>query len=102
MTGARQATADRPTTHRLWLLFVLLLALGLRLWLAPMRGHVHDIAQLKEWTRTAVTGNPLALYSESTANYPPLALLPLVGVGALYRLFSPEFDLSASGLTALI
>jgi len=102
MMGASQATADRLTTHRLRLVFLLLLALGLRLWLAPMRGPVHDIAQLKEWTRTAVTGSPLALYSESTANYPPLALLPLAGVGALYRLFSPEFDLSSPGLTALI
>jgi dolichyl-phosphate-mannose-protein mannosyltransferase len=100
--GASQETAGRQTTHRLRSLFLLLLALGIRLWLAPMRGHVHDIAQLKEWTRTAVTGNPLALYSESTANYPPLALLPLAGVGGLYHLFSPEFDLSSPGLTALI
>ncbi len=100
--GASQETADRQRTHRLRSLLLLLLALGLRLWLAPMRGHVHDVAQLKEWTRTAVTGNPLALYSQSTANYPPLALLPLAGAGALYRLFSPEFDLSSPGLTALI
>lgn len=100
--GASQETTDRRTTHRLRFLFLLLMALGLRLWLAPMRGHVHDLAQLKEWTRTAVTGNPLALYSESTANYPPLALVPLAGVGVLYHLFSPEFDLSAPGLTALI
>ena len=80
----------------------MLLALGLRLWLAPHRGHVHDITQFKEWTRLLVMQNPLAIYSSSTANYPPLALLPLDAMGQLYRrLVSPEMVDSAM-LTALL
>jgi Gpi18-like mannosyltransferase len=68
-----------------------------------MRGHVHDIEQLKAWTETAVTTNPLGIYSASTANYPPLGLLPLVIVGHFYRTFiSPEFDTASTILTALL
>ena len=91
-----------PSTLRPWPLILLLLALLLRLWLAPMRGHVHDVTQLKTWAQAAVTQDPLTIYSTSSANYPPLALLPLAGMGALYRLFSPEFDLASASLTALI
>jgi Gpi18-like mannosyltransferase len=88
-----------------WLPFtaILFTALLLRLWLAPMRGHVHDIEQLKAWTETAVTQNPLGIYTYSTANYPPLGLLPLWLVGHFYRaFFSPEFDTSSATLTALM
>lgn len=81
----------------------LLAALLLRLWLAPMRGHVHDIEQLKAWTETAVTQNPLGIYTYSTANYPPLGLLPLALMGHLYRLFfSADFDTSTAAFTALL
>lgn len=59
------------THYVLWI--VLTLALALRLWLAPMRGHVHDIEQLKLWTETAVFHTPLALYTQSSTNYPPFA-----------------------------
>jgi Gpi18-like mannosyltransferase len=80
-----------------------LLALGVRLWLAPLRGHVHDIEQFKAWTQTAVQEHPLAIYSQSTANYPPLGLLPLIGAGYVYRLFfSPDFDLSSTTLTVVL
>lgn len=89
--------------HRLLFTALLFTALLLRLWLAPMRGHVHDIEQLKAWTETAVTTNPLAIYSTSTANYSPLGLLPLILMGHLYQaLFSPEFDTSSTTLTALL
>ncbi len=82
---------------------ILFAAILIRLWLAPMRGHVHDIEQLKGWTKTAVLGNPLAVYNDSTANYPPLGLLPLIGVGHFYQIvFSPEFDTSTTTLTALL
>ena len=88
-----------------WLLFtaILFTALAIRFWLAPMRGHVHDVEQLKIWTKTAVLGNPLAIYNDSTANYPPLGLLPLIGVGHIYQtLFSPDFDTDSTILTALL
>ncbi|MFZ0547803.1 MAG: hypothetical protein WAM60_20315, partial [Candidatus Promineifilaceae bacterium] len=89
--------------HYLLFTSLLLTALILRLFLAPTRGHVHDIEQLKSWTETAVTTNPLGIYSTSTANYPPLGLFPLVGIGYLYRaFFSPEFDTTSTTLTALL
>lgn len=102
MVASSRETTTARSKRRLWALGLLSLALGIRLALAPMRGHVHDIEQFKAWTRAAVIGDPLAIYSESTANYPPLALLPLAGIGALYRLISPEFDLAAPELTALV
>ncbi len=102
MATSGQQLAQKRSTKRLRAFCLLFLALALRLWLAPMRGHVHDLDQFKEWTRVAVTGNLLTIYSDSTANYPPLVLLPLAGVGALYRLYSPEFDLSAPELTGLV
>jgi Gpi18-like mannosyltransferase len=68
-----------------------------------MRGHVHDIEQIKSWVETAVTGNPLGIYTTSTANYPPLALLPMVIMGHLHRALSPaEYESSPVLLTALI
>jgi len=90
------------TVYRLQLAGLLLAALALRLWLAPSRGHVHDITQLKAWSYAAATQNPLQIYSNSTANYPPLAILPLAGLGAIYRALSPSFDTSSDHFTALI
>jgi len=81
---------------------ILLLALSLRLWLAPMRGHIHDVEQLKAWTQAATSQNPLAVYSASSANYPPLALLPLAGMGALYRTFFSPYFADSDTLTALL
>ncbi|MCI0393420.1 MAG: hypothetical protein L0322_00595 [Chloroflexi bacterium] len=86
-----------------WVLLLILLAgLALRLRLAPMRGHVFDVNAFKTWTEAAVTGHPLAIYSNSSANYLPLALVPMVSLGTLYRwFFSPEFDTTSPLLTAL-
>lgn len=96
-------TKNRPgLAFCLSALSLFLLALLLRLWLAPMRGHVHDVAQLKTWAQIAATQDPRTIYSSSTANYPPLALLPLAAAGSLYRAwFSPDFQ-DSDHWTALI
>ena len=102
-TDKGRATWRLPSLFHHWpLLLVFLFSLAIRLWLAPMRGHVHDLTQLKAWVQAAVEGNPLTIYSSSSANYPPLALLPLVVMGWIWRLFSPGFDLASEGFTALI
>jgi Gpi18-like mannosyltransferase len=67
-----------------------------------MRGHVHDIVQFKAWTEAALEGGFLTIYRGSSANYPPLAPLPLVAMGWLGRLFSPGLDLASDTFTALI
>ncbi|MBN1314691.1 MAG: glycosyltransferase family 39 protein [Anaerolineales bacterium] len=77
-------------------------SIGIRLWLLPMRGHVFDINQFKTWALAAETHGLLAIYSTSSANYPPLALIPLALAGKVYRSISPDFDLSADSLTVLI
>ncbi len=83
------------------LALLLALALALRLWLAPMRGHVHDVTQFKLWAEALSAGEPLSIYATSSANYPPLALLPLWVVGSLYRLAVPDFA-DSDWLTAFI
>ncbi len=80
----------------------LLLALALRLWLAPARGHVHDLDQFKAWTEAALAHGPLQVYSGSTANYPPLAMLPLMAMGAFYQALPIPDDADASLFTALL
>ncbi|HSH05562.1 MAG TPA: hypothetical protein VLL52_23805, partial [Anaerolineae bacterium] len=72
------------------LTIILLLAGVWRIWLGPMRGHIHDIEQLKSWVMMALGTRPLAIYDVSSANYPPLALWPLMGMGYVYRWWSPE------------
>jgi dolichyl-phosphate-mannose-protein mannosyltransferase len=84
------------------LIIVLVLALALRLGLAPMRGHIHDIAQFKAWISAGLENPPWRIYSTSTANYPPLGVLPLLVMGALHRWVWPHAGLEASSLTALL
>ena len=84
------------------LIVVLALALGLRLWLAPQRGHVHDITQFKAWVSAGLENPPWQLYSVSTANYPPLSVLPLLAMGALHRWIWPTVGPEAASLTALL
>jgi hypothetical protein len=84
------------------LIVVLVLGLALRLWLAPMRGHVWDVAQFKAWVEAGLQNPPWRLYSVSTVNYPPLAVLPLLAMGALHRWIWPEAGLETSSLTALL
>ena len=94
---------NKQTNRSYTFLYWLIPAILLRLWLAPMRGHVHDVAQLQLWMETAVSTHPLAIYSYSSANYPPFALWPLITLAYIYQqFFSPEFALGTPILTALV
>jgi hypothetical protein len=98
--GAKEAAGRREWS---WpLILVLVLALALRLWLAPQRGHVHDITQFKAWVSAGLENPPWRLYSVSTANYPPLGVLPLLAMGAVHRWIWPHAGPEAASLTALL
>lgn len=93
---------NNPKAYHFQLAACLVLSLGIRLVLAPMRGHVFDITQFKVWVQAIHQNGLLAVYGTSSANYPPLSLLPLAAVGGVYSFISQNFDPATTGLTVLI
>lgn len=66
-----------PPDRALWL--ILLIAVALRLWIAPQGAHPGDLPVLMRWARTLRDAGWLSIYAASDANYPPLGMA-LIGL----------------------
>jgi len=72
---------------------VLLVALGIRLYLVPLPGHVGDLNCFAQWTKAATENGIAFVYKNAFADYPPGIFYILKPVGVIYQgFFSPTFE----------
>lgn len=81
---------------------VLLLALLIRLVIAPLAVHPADFAALTGWAAALNEGGMASIYLLSDANYPPLGLLALRGAAGLFGLLRPALALDPAGRLWLV